>query len=426
MAGPGPSAAGPSARSPERAEARRVLIALLVYNGRAFVPRAVASAARLQTGHEFASTLHHVDVVIFDDASPDPGWSEQLERQCRSLGVGYYCTPRNLGIPRNMNLGLLRAESANYDYVVILNSDVIVPLNMADAMVTAAESDSSIGSVTAWSNNASIFSLPNLDADTHLSDEASVDAVSATVFEEFGSLTLDLPTGVGFCMMISRNAIAEVGLFDPVFGRGYCEEVDWCQRTHERGLRNVLAPGAFVYHMGSATNREAGILAPGEQTVHTNEAIIDMRYPDYRERLASWSESGVIAPIVERGLARLVREAATAHGYVVDASWLRRGSEPSLDQRVHITINPDGPDALVEASVNGWRCPIAVGDDGILTAIATFVGCRATEVRLMDRGAIAERLQAEADATGVPVSQLRRYPERVVTPSGFMRRGFMR
>lgn len=388
--------------------AKRVLVALLVYNGRSFVPRAIASAARLQNTGRNA-----VDVVVFDDASPDPGWTGELESLCGSLGVGFYSTPRNLGIPRNMNLGLLRGESANYDYVVILNSDVIVPLNMVDSMVDVAEANPSVGSVTAWSNNVSIFSLPNDDPNLNLGDAVTVDAVSEAMRAEFSNLAVDLPTGVGFCMMISRHAIDEVGLFDPVFGRGYCEEVDWCQRATERGLRNVLAPGAFVFHIGSATNREAGILAPGEKTVNTNEAIIDLRYPWYRDRLAEWTASGVIDPIVQRGLQRLVRDACARHGYLVDASWLRRNAEPSLDERVRITINPDGPDPLVEASVGGWRCAIPVGQPGILEAIAEFVGCRPTEVRLMDRGAIAERLQREADAAGVPVASLRRYPERV-------------
>ncbi len=387
---------------------RKVLIALLVYNGRAFVPAAVSSAARLQTVGP-----HSVDVIVFDDASPDPGWSDELSRLCLSLGVGFYTSPRNLGIPRNMNLGLLRAEAAGYDYVVILNSDVIVPLNLVDSMVDVAESNASVGSVTPWSNNVSIFSLPNDDSESHLNDVRSVDRVSETMRAEFGTTAIDLPTGVGFAMMVSRNAIADVGLFDPVFGRGYCEEVDWCQRAHELGLRNVLAPGAFVYHIGSATNREAGILAPGEKTVHTNESIIDLRYPDYRSRLAAWSDSDVIKPVVDRGLARLVRDAAATHGYLVDCSWLRRSAEPSLDQRVRITINPDGPEPLVEAAVSGWRCAIPVSDTGILEAIATFVGCAATEVRLMDRGPIAARLQAEAEAAGVPIAHLRRYPERV-------------
>jgi GT2 family glycosyltransferase len=396
-----------------QARPKRVLVALLVYNGRAFVPRAVESAARLQTISAQTVGTHTVDVVVFDDASPDPGWTAELGGLCASLQVGFYSTPRNLGIPRNMNLGLLRAEMAGYDYVVILNSDVIVPLNMVDAMVAVAVADPAIGSVTAWSNNVSIFSLPNDDSDHHLADAPTVDAVSEAMQSEFGTTAVDLPTGVGFCMMMSRHAIDEVGLFDPVFGRGYCEEVDWCQRAVQQGLRNVLSPGAFVFHMGSATNREAGILAPGEKTVHTNEAIIDLRYPAYRERLAAWSQSGAIEPVVARGLRRLVRDAAARHGYLVDASWLRRSAEPSLDQRVRITINPDGPDPLVEARVGGWRCPITVNDHGILAAIAEFVGCAPTEVRLMDRGAIAERLQAEATAAGVAVASLRRYPERV-------------
>ena len=372
------------------------------------MPRAVASTARLQS-----VGTHDVDVLVLDDASPDPGWTAELSALCASLGTGFYTTPRNLGIPRNMNLALLRAEAANYDHVVILNSDVIVPLNMVDAMVAVAESDPSIGSITAWSNNVSIFSLPSDDPETNLADAATVDRVSDAMCSEFTDECMDLPTGVGFCMMITQNAIAEVGLFDPVFGRGYCEEVDWCQRAVERGLRNVLAPGAFVFHMGSATNREAGILAPGEKTVHTNEAIIDLRYPTYRERLSEWSSSGVIEALVARGLRRLVRDAAAQHGYLVEASWLRRTAELSLDQRVRITINPDGPDPLVEARAGGWRCAIPVGEEGILEGIAGFVGCRATEVRLMDRGAIAERLVAEAHAAGVPVATLRRYPERV-------------
>jgi GT2 family glycosyltransferase len=395
--------------TPQRSVAqRKVLVALLVYNGRSFVPRAVTSAARLQIGGD-----HSVDVVVFDDASPDPGFSEALDAQCRSLGVGYYCTPRNLGIPRNMNLGLLRAESAGYDYVVILNSDVIVPRNMIDSLVDSAESNGSIGSITAWSNNVSIFSLPNDDPDFHVGHIETVDHISELMRSEFASTVIDLPTGVGFCMMMSRSAIDEVGLFDPVFGRGYCEEVDWCQRAYESGLRNVLAPGVFVYHMGSASNREAGILAPGEKTVHTNEAIIDLRYPSYRDRLAEWTAKATIAPVVQRGLHRLVQHAALTHGYLVDASWLRRTPEPSLDQRVHISINPDGPAPLVEAVTAGWRCPIPIGNDGILQAIAAFVGCQPTEVRLMDRGTIAERLQQEATDAGVTVSTLRRYPERV-------------
>ncbi len=388
----------------------RVLIAVLVYNGREFVPRTLASLARLSD----STVDHDVDVVVLDDASPEPGWSDDLAVLCRSGGLGYYCSPRNLGIPRNMSLGLLLGEDRNYDFVVILNSDVVVPANMVDAMVAAATSALDIGTVTAWSNASSIFSLPNETADEVLGDQATVDAVSAELFDEFAAATLDLPTGVGFCLMIPASAIAAVGLLDPVFGRGYCEEVDWCRRAVAAGLRNVLALGTFVYHVGSATTRTAGLLAPGEKTVSVNEDIIDQRHPGYRAELQAWTERAPLDPFVEQALARLVSTRARTAGYVLEASWLRRREvDPVGDARVRISVDPDGVGPLVEAEVDGWRSVVPVGPEGILAAVSTFVGCRPDEVRIHDRGSVSERLAELATESGVPVVVRHRYPERV-------------
>jgi GT2 family glycosyltransferase len=446
---------------------RRVLLAMLVYNGDTFVPRAIDSMARLQgmpgeIGPDGKLRAHIVDALVLDDASPAPGWSAALAAQCQQLDVGYYRTPRNLGIPRNMNLGLLRGEAAGYDYVAILNSDVIFPFNMVEGLVAAAESRPGIASVTAWTNNASIFSLPNDDPDRWLADLSTVDSISATLSAEYGAETVDIPVGVGFCLLISARAISEVGLFDPVFGRGYCEEVDWCCRAVAAGFTHVLAPGVFVYHIGSATNRVAGLLQPGEHTVHTNEAIIDQRHPDYRARVAAWeatpapvfspltgpatiaplepsaalpgevlstatqwaptestresapTESGTgMTPTVTRGLRALVQQAAAEHGYLVDATWLRRTAPDPTDRRVRISINPDGSNSLVEAIADGWRSAIPVATEGILAGISAFVGCAPSEVRLLDHGNIASALLTEAALAGVPVQSIRRYPERV-------------
>ncbi len=388
---------------------KRVLVAVLVYNGREFVPRTLRSLAALKT----ATRPHDVDVIVLDDASPEPGWSEELESLSRGLGLGYYCSPRNLGIPRNMSLGLLLAEDQGHDHVVILNSDVIVPGNMVDQLVAAAESAENIGTVTAWSNSASIFSLPNESAHGVLTDPSAVDAVSTELAEEFGDEVLDLPVGVGFCLMISRAVIAAVGVFDPVFGRGYCEEVDLCRRAVEAGFRNVLALGVFVFHMGSATTVDAGLLAPGEKTIHVNEDIIDQRHPDYRAELQAWVDDDRMAPSLTRALARLVSSRARSAGYVLEAGWLRRQPVDGADDRVRITVDPDGVGPLVEASVDGWRSVVPVDDAGILVGVSNFVGCGPDEVRIHDRGPIAERLAQLAGDAGVPVVVRHRYPERI-------------
>ena len=45
---------------------------------------------------------------------------------------------------------------------------------------------------------------------------------------------------------------------DPVFGRGYSEEIDWCLRSHTMGYHSVLAPSCFVYHAGSGITEGGG------------------------------------------------------------------------------------------------------------------------------------------------------------------------
>ncbi len=391
----------------------RILVAVIVYNGRSFVPRALRSIARLTH-----TSSHEVDVLILDDASPDPGWSHELASLCASLGIDCYTTPRNLGIPRNMNLGLLRASEGGYDGCVLLNSDVVVSAQLVDSLVAAASSAPNIASVTAWANDVSIFSLANDHAEAHLSDQALLDSVATSLAMEFSGATVEVPTGCGFCLYIPTAAIEAVGVMDPVFGRGYAEEVDWCCRAVERGWHHVLALDAFAFHMGSATNREAGILAKGQRTVLNNEAIVDMRHPWYRNALDEWAQRDPLREPRDRAVLRLVTDAARQRGVVIDATWLDRGATggdhpAGPDPKVRVVVLPDGGEPVVEARVDGWRLRIPVRDEGPLHAVASLLGVAPSQVRLHDDGEVAGRLAVEATEAGIPLRRTARYPERV-------------
>ena len=151
----------------------RLLFAITVYNGRDVVFSCLRSAARM------APEETEVDILVLDDASPEPGFSQEVEAECAELGISYYLSPRNLGIPRNVNLALLWALERDYDYVVVANSDVIFCRGLTDLMVDVAKTDSSIGSVTAWSNNVSVYSLLNAEPDRFLNDQNIVDWFAA-------------------------------------------------------------------------------------------------------------------------------------------------------------------------------------------------------------------------------------------------------
>ena len=388
----------------------RTLIAVLVYNGRAFVPACLRSAARLSEAEP------GVDVLVLDDCSPERGWSEELAALGRELGIGCYRSPRNLGIPRNMNLGLLRALTAGYDHVVIANSDVLFPLNFVDAVVAAVRSDASIGSLTPWSNDVSIYSLTSLSelgrgkglADVRLD---LVDWFSSVLQGEFGTESLDIPTGVGFCLVMAVEAVRRVGLFDPVFGRGYCEEVDWCLRARAAGLRNVLGPSSFVYHAGRGSTEGLGMLAQGQTTVWANERIVDMRHPDYRSQIAAFLGTGALEGLRSRAEGSIVREAARARGYSLEISGLRR-PRPA-DGLVRFVVSPEDNGSVAVGTYLGATTSLPLNGQGVIRGLGSMLGRPPREVRIFDQGRQGESVAREAATLSIATVDARGYPETI-------------
>lgn len=382
-----------------------MLAAILVYDGGDFVPACIESAARLRS-----AATPDVDVLVLDDCSPEPGWSEELEGRCEDLGIPYYRSPRNLGIPRNMNLAAAWALSRSYDHLLLLNSDVVLPGNLADVLTEVAASQTSVGSVTAWSNNASVYSVPNDGVDHSFSAPDLVDWSSDRLYDEFGPAALEVPTGVGFCIMIPTPALRRVGLLDPLFGRGYCEEVDWNLRARSLGYRSLLAPGTFVYHRGQGSTVAAGLIGLDQTSVAHHERIIDFRYPEYRSELVDFVRSGVLPPIQEKGAQALLRAAARQWGYTVEATGLRR---PRTGCAVRFVIDLEGGPPAVTGHFAGFTAGFEVGGEAPLATLVALLGRLPERVAFFQRGQNADRLAAESRAAGVALDDLSSYPERV-------------
>lgn len=366
----------------------RVLLAITAYNGEAFIGQTLDSALHID---EAGAQL---DVLVLDDCSPAPGFSHRLAEMCEQRGIRYYRSPRNLGIPRNVSLAMLTALQQGYDYVVISNSDVIYPSNFL-AQLLAVVAHEGVGSVTAWSNNVSIYSLPNADPDRFLADQDRVDWLSETLAGHYGDAAMDIPAGISFAMIVPTSVIEEVGVMDPVFGRGYCEETDWSLRSLAAGYRVALAPGCFVYHAGRGSSLEAGLVTRDHTSVPENEDILDLRYPLFRGQVGAFAASGILAQARLHGVAAFMRRAGAEVGYTLDAGWLPPSQTD--DELVRCTVAPDGLGGAVSMDYLGFRHVVddidafEVGD-----SLKEFFGGRApSAVNVRDRGALASSLQAE-------------------------------
>ena len=152
------------------------------------------------------------------------------------------------------NQGLKQSAA---DYAILLNSDTIVSPNWLDRMIACGESNSQIGIVGPLSNTASWQSIPELTylgdwAENKLPQSMNVADMGRLVAKYSARLYPCIPFLNGFCLMIKRKVIQEIGYFDEVtFGAGYGEENDYCLRSRQAGWSLALADDAYVYHSQS-------------------------------------------------------------------------------------------------------------------------------------------------------------------------------
>lgn len=217
-----------------------------VYRGLEDTQRCILSA--LESGNKVPFRL-----IVINDASPEPEVTQWL-REVQAMHperIELLENPENLGFVGTVNRGM--ALNASHD-VLLLNSDAEVANDWLDRLQAAAYGDARIASVTPFSNNATICSYPRFCEANELPAGWDTAALDNAFARANPAHLVDVPTGVGFCMYIRRDALTALGLFDTVnFGKGYGEENDFCCRAREAGWRNVHAMNVFVKHAGGVS-----------------------------------------------------------------------------------------------------------------------------------------------------------------------------
>ncbi|MBC2702344.1 MAG: glycosyltransferase [ANME-2 cluster archaeon] len=143
------------------------------------------------------------------------------------------------------------------DYVVLLNSDTVVTPEWLDRMMECAESDERTGIVGPLSNTASWQSVPEIEvsgdwAQNDLPSEISIEKMGGLIAKYSARLYPEIPFLNGFCLLIKRDLINDIGYFDEeLFGKGYGEENDYCIRACKSQWNLRVADDVYIYHAQS-------------------------------------------------------------------------------------------------------------------------------------------------------------------------------
>lgn len=182
----------------------------------------------------------------------------------------------NLGFIRSVNRALAAALPFG-NHVVLLNSDAFVPAGWASRLIRPLLDHDDVATVTPMSNDAEIFNIPVICQREQLQpgEGDAIDQVAARFFP--GADLADAPTGVGYCMAMHIDFLRNLPELDTSFGRGYGEEVDWCQRIRKMGGRHLGLGGLFVEHRGGTSFGSSEKL----KLMQKNGETISRRYPRY-------------------------------------------------------------------------------------------------------------------------------------------------
>ncbi|HEX3895033.1 MAG TPA: glycosyltransferase [Rudaea sp.] len=244
-----------------------VAIVVPIFNAPALVERCIESVIRW--------TSSPARLILIDDASDDPAIAPLLKKYTLRQNVTMLRNSENLGYTRTSNLGIEMSGGAD---VVLLNSDTHVGPRWLDRLRQIAYSDASVGTVTAVSDNAGAFSVPDLERYCPIPPRWTLPQTQRALLQRVASPPPQLPTGNGFCMYIKRAMLDAVGVLDAdAFPSGYGEENDLCQRGVRAGFRHLIAGDVFVAHARSASFGDERRARLGGQGM----AVLRQRYPDY-------------------------------------------------------------------------------------------------------------------------------------------------
>ena len=247
-------------------ESLSIDIVVPIYNGMELLPPLLESIPRTKLPYH---------LYLVDDHSTDKNVIPCLKKYAAiHENVTVLRNKENLGYTRTINRVI---ASRCKGHVVLLNTDVRLPMYWLERLMWPIFSDKSVATVTPFTNSGELCSFPIFLQNNELYRGLSVDEIDKA-FQALLPHYTSLPTGVGFCMAMSRHAINKIGLYDEkAFPRGYGEENDWCQRAEKAGFRNVIAENLFVYHQhgGSFTSEEK------QELLKTNYNKLCKKHPNY-------------------------------------------------------------------------------------------------------------------------------------------------
>lgn len=221
------------------------------------------------------TNLYIHTLVLINDKSTDERIVPMIEgfvnKYRGKKNIRFINSKENNGFVKTVNIGMALSDND----VILLNSDTEVTAGWLEKMTNCAYSKPMVATVTPLSNNATLASIPFFCEENPIPEDFNIDRYADVIEKKSLHLYPEIPTAHGFCMLIRREALKRIGLFDDItFGKGYGEENDFSYRCLKYGYRHLLCDDTFIYHKGTQSFSESQY-----NKISEHLQILENKYP---------------------------------------------------------------------------------------------------------------------------------------------------
>jgi len=217
-------------------EKKKVSIIILTFNQLCDTKLCVETLER--------NTTNEYELIFVDNGSTD-GTKKYLEKLKQSKkNVKVILNPSNLGFAKANNQGIAVSDG---EYVLMLNNDVALTDKWLERLLVCAESDHAIGVVGPVTNNAVGEQVIDKNIVFNKND---INRYACIQLLKNAGFWFETHRIIGFCMLIKREVIENIGMLDERFGPGGYEDYDFCMRVKQAGYKIMIASDVFIYHIG--------------------------------------------------------------------------------------------------------------------------------------------------------------------------------
>lgn len=241
------------------------------------------------------TTYSNYEIIIVDNGSDDPAtlaWFKQIAAEKPNVRV--------LRDDRDFNYSALNngaVPSANGELLALVNNDIeVITPDWLSEMVSLAVQPG-VGAVGArlWYPNRTlqhagvILGIGGIAAHAHRGMPVGREGYAgrAALIQSFSAVT-------AACLVIRKQHYLAVGGLDEVNLRESFNDIDFCLRLREAGLRNVWTPYAELFHYESATRSKN--MSPKRQAQFQEEsAYMHKRWGDLLQNDPAYSPNLMLA-----------------------------------------------------------------------------------------------------------------------------------